>query len=321
MDLLLPALLVLAGLVLLTGGGELLVRGATALAQLAGLTPAVIGLTVVAMGTSLPELVVSIIAALADQPDLTVGNVVGSNIFNTAAILGVTAMVFPLPVRGGVVRLEWPFMFVASIAALLLVRDGVLDRLEGGAFVVALVLFVAYTVHLARREVAASEEAALAEEVAERTLPRRARPVATALAVVLGGVLLLVVGGRLLVDGAVEIARGLGVSERVIGLTIVAAGTSAPELATSIVAALRRHADVAVANIVGSNIFNVLGILGLSALVTPLPISGAMIASDFWWMLGTALLILPLMYTRRQIERWEGAVLVAVYLLYVYLLL
>lgn len=321
MDLLLPTLLILFGLALLAGGGELLVRGATALAQLAGLTPAVIGLTVVAMGTSLPELVVSIIAAIDNQPDLTVGNVLGSNIFNTALILGVTAMVVPLPVRWGVVRLEWPFMFVASIIALLLARDGTMDRLEGGGFVIALVLFIAYTVHLARREVANAEAAALEESVAEHTLPPRWRQAAVAAAAVAGGVVLLVIGGRQLVDGSVQIARGLGVSERVIGLTIVAAGTSAPELATSLVAAWRRHTDVAVANIIGSNIFNILGILGLSALVTPLPISAAMIASDFWWMLATALLILPLMYTRRRIERWEGALLAGVYGVYLYLLL
>src|SRR5688572_22754640 len=162
MEILLASLLVVGGLALLTGGGEALVRGATAIAQLAGLPAAVIGLTIVAMGTSLPELVVSVLASVQDRPDIAVGNVVGSNIFNVAAAIGLTALLLPLPVHGNAVRLEWPFMFLASGLCLLLVRDGVLDRAEGGFFVVALVAFIAYTVRLARREVDAGEQAELA---------------------------------------------------------------------------------------------------------------------------------------------------------------
>ncbi len=313
--------LVVVGLALLAGGGDVLVRGATTLARLAGLTPAVIGLTVVAMGTSLPELVVSLVAAFAGQPDLAVGNVVGSNIFNLGAVLGLTALVLPLPVHGNAVRLEWPFMFVASCAFVLVANDLVVDRLEGGAFLVALVLFTAYVVRLSRREIAGEEHESLRKAVEVRTLPSRSRQYAVAGAAVLGGAVLLVVGGRLLVDGAVTLARLAGLTERVIGLTVVAGGTGAPELATSLVAAFRRRTDVAVANLVGSNIFNVLGILGVTALVAPLPVSPATAASDVWWMLGISLALYPMLYTRRRVGRGEGALLFGAYVVYVALLL
>lgn len=321
MELLVAVGLVVLGLALLGVGGDVLVRGATTLASLAGLTPAVIGLTVVAMGTSLPELVVSLVAAIAGQPDLAVGNVIGSNIFNIGAALGLTAIVLPLPVHGNAVRLEWPFMFVASCAFLLVARDLVVDRLEGGVFLVALALFTVYVVRLARREVAGEEREELREEVEGLTLPTRGRRYAVAAAAVLGGVVLLVVGGRLLVDGAVTLARLAGLTERVIGLTVVAAGTSAPELATSLVAALRRRTDVAVANLIGSNIFNVLGILGVTALVTPLPVAPEMIASDVWWMLGISLLLYPMLRTGRSVGRAEGGLLFGIFVTYIALLL
>jgi cation:H+ antiporter len=223
-------------------------------------------------------------------------------------------------------------------------RDGAVDRTEGAAFLVALALFVAYTVRLARREVGAEEAGALAREVRERTIEtdaeggaggdagtppsaptgRAATPrpnVALALAVLALGVVALVVGGRLLVDGAVALARIAGLSERVIGLTVVAGGTGAPELATSLVAAVRRRADVAVANMIGSNIFNVLGILGTTALLVPVPVSPAIVRSDMWWMIGTAMLLLPIMHTGLRVGRLEGGVLLAIYVAYVTLLL
>lgn len=325
MDALLAVVMVGAGLALLAGGGEALVRAATTIAERAGVTPAVIGLTVVAMGTSLPELVVSAVATLDGQPDIAVGNVIGSNIFNVAAALGLTALVMPLPVHGNAVRLEWPFMFLASIACLLLARDGALDRPEGGFFVVALVLFIAYTVRVARRETSVAEARDLAAEVEARDLDAPATTAAPAMAVTLLvlaiGLVALVAGGRLLVDGAVALARLAGMSERQIALTIVAGGTGAPELATSLMAAFRRRADVAVANMIGSNIFNILGILGLSALIAPLQVSPAMIASDMWWMIGTALLLYPLLYSGLRLSRVEGVALLAGYVAYVALLL
>jgi cation:H+ antiporter len=302
------------------------VRAASTLAQIAGVTPAVIGLTVVAIGTSLPELVVSLMAALEGQPDLAVANVVGSNIFNIAAALGLTALIVPLPVHGAAVRLEWPFMFVASFACLLVARDGAIDRLEGGFFVTTLALFVAYSVRLARREVTGAEARRLAEHAEARDIGAptpdggQSRP-ALLLLILVGGLAALVVGGRLLVDGAVALARLAGLSERVIGLTVVAAGTGAPELATSLVAARRGRADVAVANMIGSNIFNILGILGVTALVTPVRVAPAVVRTDIWWMLGTALLLLPLLRSGARISRPEGTVLLGAYATYLGVLL
>jgi len=272
--------LIALGLALLGAGGEALVRASTTLAELAGVSPAVIGLTVVAIGTSLPELVVSLVAAFRGEPDLAVANVVGSNIFNLAATLGLTALIIPLPVHGSAVRLEWPMMFAASFICLLLARDGQLDRLEGGFFLVSLVLFIAYTVHLARTDVGTAEARQLEEHVEARDIdvsPGAKRVVGSRLVVTIAvlavGIAALVTGGRLLVDGAVSLARIAGMSERVIGLTIVAGGTGVPELATSLVAAFRQRTDVAVANMIGSNIFNILGILGVTALIVPVPVA------------------------------------------------
>ena len=300
-------------------------RAATTLAKIAGVTPAVIGLTVVAIGTSLPELVVSVLAAVEKQPDIAMGNVVGSNIFNIAAALGVTALVFPLPVHGNAVRLEWPVMFLASLGCVIAARDGVVDRLEGVVALIALVLFVSYTVRIAKRDVTAAEAREIREHVEDRDLdhpPGRSRArLVMPLVVLLGGVVALVIGGRLLVDGAVALARLAGMTERQIALTIVAGGTGAPELATSLMAAFRRRTDVAVANMIGSNIFNLLGILGVAAVVTPIPVSAGIIQSDVWWMVGIALLALPLLWSGRVLSRIEGASLVTAYVAYVTMLL
>jgi len=327
MDTLAAIALLLLGLGLLAGGGEALVRAATTLAELAGVPPAVIGLTVVAIGTSLPELVVSLVAATSGEPDLAVANVVGSNIFNVAATLGLTALIIPLPVHGSAVRLEWPVLFGSSFLGLLLARDGQLDRLEGAFFVVTLVLFIAYTVHLARTSVGTSEARQLTEHVEARDIGhaetgRRARlRLLGTLAVLAVGLGALVAGGRFLVEGAVALARIAGMSERVIGLTIVAGGTGAPELATSLVAALRKRTDVAVANMIGSNIFNILGILGVTALVAPVRVAPALIRSDFWWMIGTTLLLMPLLRSESRLSRTEGTTLLGAYAVYLVLLL
>lgn len=312
---------VLLGLILLVGGGELLVRGATGIALLARLTPTVIGLTVVAAGTSMPELVVSVHAAIEDVPALAVGNVVGSNIFNIGAILGIAALIAPLRIQGNTARLEWPVMFLASFQLYMLARDGQLDRLEGGFLFVAFVIFTTYVVYVARRAAGPRE----AEEYAEAT-PRPLGgqgPRAWVLSglTVAAGIGLLVGGAASLVEGAVGIARAAGVSETIIGLTVVAAGTSLPELAASAVAAWHGHDDIAVANIIGSNIFNVLCILGLTALVHPLPVPAEIIARDGWWMLGLSLLLFPLMRTGMRVTRAEGALLLAVFSTYLALLL
>lgn len=317
-----PALLAVAlGLVLLAGGGEALVRGATTIARVAGLTPAVIGLTVVAAGTSLPELVVSVLAAFRGTPDIAVGNVVGSNIFNIAVVLGTAALVTPLVVHKTAIRLEWPVMFLASWIGFLLMRDFRLDRMEGGFFVASLIVFTAYSVHIARTEVSEQEVTDYASETAGRSLHPRTRELGLSILAVVAGSGLLVLGGKFLVDGSVAIARHAGMTERVIGLTIVAAGTSAPELAASLVAASRGRTDLALANIIGSNIFNIFGILGLTALVHPIPVAAGIVQTDAWWMLGFAVVLLPMMWTAKRITRVEGGLLLAGYGCYLAMLL
>lgn len=326
MDTLVPLGMMLLGLGLLAGGGEALVRAATTIAEIAGVSPAVIGLTVVAIGTSLPELVVSLLAAVRGEPDLAVANVVGSNIFNIAATLGLTALIIPLPVHGSAVRLEWPVMFAASLLCLLVARGGTIDRVEGGVLLVALVLFIFYTVRLARRDIGAAEARQIAEQVEARDIDRPGRTGApprmlVTLAILAVGIGALVGGGRLLVDGAVALARIAGLSERVIGLTIVAGGTGAPELATSLVAAFRKRTDVAVANMIGSNIFNILGILGVTAVIAPVHVTPALVRSDMWWMIGTSLVLLPLMRSEARLSRGEGGLLFGAYVAYLVVLL
>ncbi len=321
MEFILPSLLVLLGLAVLAGGGEALVRGATTIARIAGLTPAVIGLTIVAAGTSLPELVVSILAALRGTPDIAVGNVVGSNIFNIGIVLGAAALVAPLTVHGAAVRLEWPIMFLASWIGFLLMRDFGLDRMEGGFFVVALIVFMAYSVYIARHEVSPEEQTDYASETAGRSLHPRTRELGLSILAVVIGSGLLVLGGKFLVDGSVAIARQAGMTERVIGLTIVAMGTSAPELAASLVAAYRGRTELALANIIGSNIFNILGILGVTALVHPIPITEAIVHTDMWWMLAFSVVLFPMMWKGKSISRTEGGVLLAGYAIYIMTLL
>lgn len=313
--------LVVFGLLLLAGGGELLVRGATAIARFAGVTPAVIGLTVVAMGTSLPELVVSMLAALSHQTDLAVANVVGSNILNVVGVLGVAALIAPLPVHGAAVRLEWPFMLLVSCALVVFARDGVLDAPEGALMVAGMAAFTWYSVRLARAEFRQGEAAQFADESVRRSLRVPRSQMAVALLAVLAGVGLLVAGAESLVRGAVELARQAGLSERVIGLTVVAIGTSTPELATSAISALRGRTDVAVANLLGSNIFNILGILGLTALVTPLRISAELRNTDMLWMMGTALILFPILKSGGRVSRLEGAGLLTLYAVYLFMLL
>ena len=314
-------MLVVAGLALLVVGGEALVRGASGIALLAKLTPAVIGLTIVAAGTSMPELVVSVESALRNNPGIALGNIVGSNIFNIAAILGLAALVRPLRIQGNSVRLEWPVMMLAALQLHLLARDGGIDRFEGGCLLAALVAFTAYAVWVGRKAVTETEAAEF-EEVATASFGRTggAAWMFNVLAVAVG-VGLLAGGSTLLVRGAVGIAGALGISDTIIGLTIVAAGTSTPELVTSLVASWRGKDDIAVGNITGSNIFNVLGIGGVTALIHPLPVPQEILARDNWWMLGFSLLLFPLMKSGMKINRAEGVVLLAGFVTYLAILI
>lgn len=302
-------LFILGGLALLALGGEILVRGACSIALKLRVAPVVIGATIVAAGTSMPELVVSVAAAFRGSPDVAMGNVVGSNVYNIVLILGGAALVLPLAVQSVIVRRQWPVMMGAAVALHMLARDLELDRLEGAVLLGGMVLFLAWTARLARQEAPPAEQATFGTVAARGQ--GAARALLLAVLGLVAGVALLVLGAHLLVEGAISVAQAFGLSERVIGLTVVAVGTCLPELVTSVVAALHGRADLALANVVGSNIFNVLGILGITALVHPVAVNQRTVAADDWWMLGLSLLVLPLMITGKVVSRLEGGVLLA----------
>jgi cation:H+ antiporter len=300
-----------AGLILLAGGAELLVRGASRLAAAAGVSPLVIGLTVVAFGTSTPELAVSVDAAWRGASDLSLGNVVGSNILNVLLILGLSAVVTPLAVASQLIRREVPVMIGVSLLVWALALDGGIGRLDGFVLTFGIAAYTYVSIRASRREPADIR----AEYDAAFGL-RPARLAADA-ALVVAGLTVLVVGTEWAVDSAVAIARTLGVSELMIGLTLVAGGTSLPELATSILAAVRGQRDIAVGNIVGSNIFNILGILGVSSLIAPIAVSPAALWFDIPVMIAVALACLPVFLSRASISRWEGAAFLAAYARYI----
>jgi len=303
------------GFTLLVIGAELLVRGASSLARAAGIKPLVIGLTVVAFGTSAPELVVTLQAIAMGSGGLAVGNIVGSNLFNVTVILGLSAMIQSLSVQTQVVRFEMPLMLVASAAFMAFSLSGEeIARWEGGVLLAALVAYLAWQLHAANRESLPAQ--ATGEPSAEADAHTQPDPsFRAAILLVLAGLGGLLLGANLLVDSAVLIARAMEVPEAVIGLTIVAAGTSLPELATSVVAAFRRETDMAVGNIVGSNLFNVLCIGGAAGLAGPV-VLGGIAWTDLSMMLGASLLVLPLMRSGLRIVYWEGAALLVVYAVY-----
>jgi len=304
--------LLIAGFVALTLGAEGLVRGSASLAIRMGLTPLVVGLTVVAFGTSTPELVVSLIAAFNHQPAIAVGNVVGSNIFNIGIILALTAVICPVNVQLQIVRQDGPIMIGATLLALVLITQGLLSRWAGMGLVALLILYTAYSIWLARKEASAAIRREFAEGV-----PSASKSLYRDFFYIIGGLGLLVAGSRLLVTSATDFARLMGINEAVIGLTIVAAGTSLPELATSVTAALRRQPDIAVGNVVGSNIFNILGILGTAAIAGPLSSAGITLF-DLSVMLAFSVALLPLLYTGFKLHRWEGSLLLVGYFAYLW---
>jgi cation:H+ antiporter len=306
--------LMLAGLGLLVIGGEMLVRGASALARAVGLPSLIIGLTVVAFGTSAPELAVSLKAGLGGQADLAFGNVVGSNTFNVLFILGISALIVPLTVSAQLVRLDVPVMVGASAVTWVLAADGVISRGEGWALCAGIVGYTVLLIRLGKKHQLLCDQSASGQTAPQEPI----RLVATVLPVLVG-LVLLVVGARWVVEGAVEFAQLLGVSELLIGLTIVAAGTSLPEVATSVVASIRRERDIAVGNIVGSNIFNLLAVLGASAAASPAGVAASRTALrfDVPVMMAVALACLPIFFTGGRISRWEGALFLGYYVAYV----
>jgi cation:H+ antiporter len=329
---------ILLGLVLLVAGGELLVRGASGLATRIGMSSLVVGLTVVAFATSAPELAVTLGAVMGGEPGLAVGNVVGSSIANVLMILGSSAIILPLLVKVQLVRIDIPFMAALSILFLLLAIDGGFSRVDGLILLVMLVLYIAVAIILSRRDGHVDDLRGPGASIATASAGRVGQTARTSgdtmteavedveargsigrdLVLVLIGVVLLVVGANILVKGATGIATAFGVSDLIVGLTVVAIGTSLPELATSIVAVRRGQRDLAVGNVVGSNIFNIGAVAGLAAMISPtgLPVPESALALDIPLMIAASVVLLPLAFTGSVIARWEGGLLVALYVSY-----
>lgn len=306
-----------AGLVGLVLGAELLVKGASAIATRLGVAPVIIGLTVVAFGTSAPELAVSIGATVTDSSDVALGNVVGSNIGNVLLILGAAAIVGGLAVSQRIVRLDLPLLILVSVVVFVMALDNSIGRLDGVVLVAAIVAYTAWLIRAARAERSdIVEEYREAVDQVEGAVVERG--LAIQMALLLSGLMVLVVGSQLLVGSATDIAESLGVSDLVIGLTVVAVGTSLPELATSVLAVLRGQRDIAVGNVVGSNLFNLLGVLGLSAIVAGdgVAVGDGSLRLDLPVMLAATVVLLPIFWSGFEIHRWEGVVLVSAYAAY-----
>ncbi len=314
-------LLFLLGLFFLIIGAEALVRGASRLATILGISPLVIGLTVVAFGTSSPELAVSIKSALSSQSNIALGNVIGSNIFNILFILGLSSLIVPLVVAQQLIRLDVPLMIALSAIVLILSLDENLSRGDGFILLVGLISYVWFLIYQSRRETIAVKDEYTKKFEVKRLLKSNW---IQNISLVLGGFVLLILGSRWVVDSAVSFAHFLGVSELVVGLTIVAAGTSLPEVVTSVIAAVRGERDIAVGNVVGSNLFNIMGVLGITSIVAPtgIEVSKAVIGFDLPVMIAVALACLPIFFTDGVISRCEGALLIGYYVIYtLYLIL
>lgn len=304
------------GLVLLVGGAEALVKSASKLAATAGISPLVIGLTVVAFGTSAPELTVSLQASLSQQADIALGNVVGSNICNVLLILGISAMIAPLVVAQQLIRLDVPIMIGVSALVMLFGWDGQIGRSDGVILFLGGIAYTLFLLYQSRRD---KDPVVQAEYAQFEQRSHSSKETALNVGLLVVGLVMLIAGSQLLIQSAVTIATLLGVSELMIGLTVVAVGTSLPELATSVTASLRGESDIAVGNVVGSNIFNILIVLGLSSAVSPIGtgVSPAAIAFDIPVMIAVAAMCLPICFTGNKISRKEGALLFTYYLLYV----
>ncbi|MEI6421286.1 MAG: calcium/sodium antiporter [Lentisphaerota bacterium] len=307
------SILIISGLVLLYYGAEWLVGGGASLAVKAGVTPLVVGLTVVAFGTSCPELVVSVDAAISHHGEISIGNVVGSNIFNIALILGLSAIIRPLKVQMQLIRFDTPIMIATSILFAVFFLDKKISRPEALILFAGIIAYTVTVIRMARKEVRKNRDDGISGELhAEYDLT-------VSLYFIIAGLVALVAGARVFVEGSIMIAHKFKISEAVIGLTIVAAGTSLPELATSVVAAAKKQADISIGNIVGSNIFNILCIIGIAGLVSPIYAPGIS-AVDIGMMLVTAIILFPLMKTGFVINRLEGFILISIYIGYIWYL-
>ncbi len=314
-------LLIVAGIALLVLGGEVMLRGAVRLATLWRLSPAVIGLTVVAAGTSIPELAVSGVAAMQGSTDIAMANVVGSNIFNIAFILGLCAVIRPFAVEGNTLKLEYPVLLLMTLFGLVIAKDLTITRLDALLCTAFYIGFTAYVVQLVRGQATNNELEHLDAETQALLVMDTPPTLLPSLGLVAAGTVLLALGAQLTVQGASDLARLWGWSERVIGLTIVSMGTGLPEVVASLVSSLRGRSDMAIGNVIGSNLFNILMVVGITAGIAPLPVSAELVSSDMLWMVGITLLLFPLLWTGWRVNRAEGALLLVVYGVYLGLLL
>ncbi|MGB3184218.1 MAG: calcium/sodium antiporter [Cyclobacteriaceae bacterium] len=304
----------LAGLIILIVGGELLVRGASSIALRVHLSPLVVGLTIVAFGTSAPEMLISIRSALKGSPDLAMGNVVGSNICNLALVLGITTIINPVRVQGTSLKIDWPVTMGASLLLYILSQNGTITIIEGIAFIIILVAYNWYIIRRSRRETKAMK--ILEEELDIPDAP--SKHLWKDIMFILIGSIGLYFGAEWFVGGAQSLAGYLGVSERVIGLTVLALGTSLPELVTACIASFKKETDIALGNLLGSNIFNILSILGVTSVIKTISVSELIIGFDMLWMLGITFLVFLMMLHKRQILRYEGIILLIIYFYYTY---
>lgn len=304
----------LIGIALLTVGGELLIRGSLGVAKRAGISPLLCGLVIVGFGTSMPELVVSLDAALSGQPDIAIGNVVGSNIANILLILGLCALITPMAVSAISLRRDAIVVVAAGVAFLLLSYNGYFTGVEGMLFIVALTGYLFWAYLTEKNSSLPSGQVHEAEAAEVTVIPKS---MVLSCIEIVAGLAILIFGSQVLLKGAVGIAVHLGVSEAMIALTLVAVGTSLPELTISVIAALRKHADVAVGNVLGSNIFNLLGILGVSSMVQPMEIKNRVAEFDQWMMVAVSILLYVFLYTGRKLGRIEGGCLLLGYIGYV----
>ncbi len=305
-------LLLLVGLALLFVSGKFLVDSSVAISRRLRIPRMIIGLTVVAFGTSAPELLVSLQAAFSGYPEIAIGNVVGSNISNILLVLAITALVFPIPAPASSVKRDWPIMMAVSLLLFFFTLDGLISRVEGGILVGLLGGYIAYSVVRARGHVPSERKETLSGLMKWWV----------AMLIFLASCVGLAFGADLLVENVALIAEELGMSKRVVSITMVAVGTSIPELATSVIAALKKETDISVGNIIGSNIMNILSVLGFTSLVSPISVSREIARFDIPWMLAVSFLLLLLMLpaARSRITRWEGSLMILIYLLYIYLL-
>lgn len=303
----LQVVLFIAGIIVVLWGADRLTDGAVGLAERMGIPQIVIGLTIVAMGTSMPEFFVSFMSALHGTPDLAVGNVVGSNIFNGMFIVGCAAAVMPIAILPGTVKKDIPYAIIASVALLMMCYDGAISRLDAGILMAMFIYFMVTTVRGSKTE---GTPAADSAETAKKPMPA-----AKAMLLLFVGLACLILGSSVFVDNASAIAKSLGMSDALVGLTIVACGTSLPELATSVVAARRGNSGIAIGNVLGSNVFNILMILGITGLISPMQIQG-ITNLDLSVMVSSMMLLWLLSFTKYRIERWEGGLLVALFVGY-----